>query len=129
MNDQLMFCILHNLIKNGISAQAPKNKAERGIELVIQSYLGFPQQALLVPRGAEKYNEFMRFSVHNEGNAFPEKILSKDYLKKFVHQKGQSGFGLYFVKLAAKLLKAPIEISSKPGDTTVSFYHPIYNSE
>lgn len=115
--------IIRNLISNA-------NKASRGREVQFgaEKYSGFPSSPTYLPVGADQFKNFVRFYVHDNGRGFPQDF---DYQKAFTIEppKGGHGFGLYFTGLVAKVLRAPVNIKSKPGDTTVSFYHPVYAVE
>ena len=88
----------------------------------------FPEGASFIPEGARDYDKFIAFRVCDRGKGFPLKE-QKDYQSYFTTcpPKGKNGCGLYFTGLVAKVLRAPLEIQSIPGDTRVSFYHPIYS--
>ncbi len=121
----LMYSALTNLIKNGVEAQLGTKDYNTPIGLTVDSYQGFPENALFIPQGAKGYKNFVVFNVHNKGKSFPKDVPLDSYFSRKATEKG-GGFGLYFVKLAAKFLKAPLNIISKQGDTTLSFYHPVY---
>jgi len=107
--------VLHNLLKN------PGQNTRR---LRVEPS-GFPVTPTLVPKGARDHDRFIAFRVWDNGPGFHQDRDLQDYFRK-CPSNGNNGFGLYFTGLAAKVLRAPIEISSAPGDTTVSFYHPIF---
>ncbi len=117
----LIYSVMHNLAKNGIEHNYGKE-----IEIHVEKS-GFPNNASFIPDGAHNFERFIAFKVHDGGRGF-KPISEKSYQDYFtIHpQSGRRGFGLYFTGLVAKVLMAPIEINSKPGDTTVTFYHPIY---
>ncbi len=112
--------VLHNLVKNSVSA---------GAELVRINIKpsDFPETATFIPQGARDYKDFIAFRVSDNGCGFPQ---GENLSKRFTvcPPKGEHGFGLYFTGLVAKVLRAPVEIRSVPGDTTVSFYHPVYET-
>ena len=56
---------------------------------------------------------------------FPKDMdIQNAFVKAPPHR--DTGFGLYFIGLAAKVLQAKVGVSSEPGNTTVSFFHPVY---
>lgn len=110
--------VLHNLVKNSVYAGA------KLVRINIEPS-GFPETATFIPEGARDYKDFIAFRVSDNGCGFPQ---GEDLNKRFTvcPPKREHGFGLYFTGLVAKVLRAPVEIKSVPGDTTVSFYHPVY---
>lgn len=117
-----IYPILNNLIKN-----SKYRGNTQDISLIIKPENQFPKDATYIPKGARKYKEFIEFCVHDKGIGFPESL---NYLEKLTtYPEGESSFGLYITGLIAKALRAPVNISSKPGNTKVSFYHPIYPKE
>jgi hypothetical protein len=125
--EPLLYCTLFNLVKNGVRAQRKVNieKEKVPVRLCAELYSGVPA-ACFVPAGAEQYDRFVRFSVQDCGKGFSsdvsfEKLFCGEPPKKWKH-----GFGLYFVGLAARVLRAPIGIESVAGNTKVSLYHPIF---
>ncbi len=121
----LMHSVLYNLVKNGVDAQIGTSDKDEPVKLSVNYHPGFPENVLFIPEGAREYTNFVVFDVHNKGKSFPKDIPLESYFTKPTPEKGR-GFGLYFTKLAAKFLRAPVNITSEPGNTTVSFYHPIY---
>lgn len=91
--------------------------------LSAEEVVGFPSDAVYIPDHAREHNEFTAFRVHDIGAGFGRGKIPKKYFTT-CPPVGQHGFGLYFAGLVGKVLQAPIGISSKRGDTTVSFYHP-----
>jgi len=116
----MTYCILHNLVKNSVWAGA------KSVNVLIEPS-SFPESASFIPDGARNYKDFIAFRVHDNGRGFPSRE-AREYGSYFTTcpPKGEHGFGLYFTGLVAKVLRAPVEIKSVPGDTTVSFYHPVY---
>jgi len=121
----LMHTVLFNFIKNSLNAQLGTNDGDEDLKVNV-AYSKFPENSVFIPDGARDYTNFVVFNFHNKGRGFPKDIPLKEYFTRTVPERGASGFGLYFTKLAAKVLRAPINIVSEPGDTTVSFYHPVY---
>ena len=131
-----VYPVLHNLVKNALwhNSRKPAEKNKAGIQfytvdpiqLIIEP-ANFPENPSFVPEGARDYSKFVAFRVHDTGEGFASE-QEKSYETYFTKcpKKGEHGFGLYFTGLVAKVLRAPVEIKSIPGDTTVSFYHPIY---
>jgi hypothetical protein len=113
-----LYTILFNLIKN--------SKSACGKNILLESDLAsFPSEAIYIPEGARDYKKFIAFYVKDNGWGFPLDIPLLDRLT-LCPPRGKHGFGLYFTGLAARVLRAPVDIKSSPGDTTVAFYHPIY---
>ncbi len=105
-----------------------KNSAKMGIPNISIEPSDFPSSPTLIPEGARDYKEFIAFRVHDNGKGFPQDKNWSEYFTR-CPPKGEHGFGLYFTGLVAKVLRAPVEIQSVPGDTTVSFYHPVYEKD
>jgi len=122
----VMHSVLYNLIKNGVAAQAKTDDSNEAVNLTVDYHSGFPETTLFVPEGARDYTDFITFAVHNKGRSFPGDVPLESYFTGPAPERGEGGFGLYFIRLAAKFLRAPVNITSEPGDTTVSFYHPVY---
>ncbi len=119
----LLWPVLFNLVKN-----ARKHSPTNEVYVSIEPHEKFPENACFVPEGARAYSHFVGLHVHNAGPGFPPRE-QRDYADYFNRRPailgiGRQGFGLYFTGLVSKVLRAPIEIKSVPGDTTVSFYHP-----
>jgi signal transduction histidine kinase len=136
--------VLMNLCGN--AKMATGGKKEQRISLVCEEYSHFPETATFIPEGARDYNEFIAFRVHDNGKGFPQVSNNRqmlfegegfptargEMLKRYFTtcpQNREHGFGLYFTGLVAKVLRAPVEIQSVPGDTTVSFYHPVFEQD
>ncbi len=122
----LLHSVLYNLIKNGFNAQAGTEHRGHPIEVSVSDYGNFPENALFVPQLADNYNRFLKITIGNQGKGFPDNVPLKDYFNRPAPSIGKRGFGLYFARLAAKVLRAPIEIESHQGGAKVSFYQPIY---
>ena len=120
----VLYCMLFNLVKNGARAQY-RAKREEPILVSVHRYQGIPT-ACFRPQGSEEYSDFLEFRVQDVGGGFPEQNSFRSYFEKDAPSAKGHGFGLYFVGLAAKVLRAPIEIISTPGNTSVSVYHPIF---
>ncbi|MFH0977924.1 MAG: hypothetical protein V1837_01345 [Candidatus Woesearchaeota archaeon] len=118
----LMHSVVFNLVKNGGSAQRSSPDFGKAIEVAVEPSV-FPDHSVFIPENATKYSHFIVFKVRNAGRPFPES--PEYYFQRSIPEKGD-GFGLHFVKMASKYLRAPVDIISKPGDTIVSFYHPVY---
>ena len=119
----LISSVAYNLVKNVLGEPNTDNSGIATLSL--ENVQGFPEDAVFVPEGARNYKEFAAFRVSDNGAGFSQ---DKNWLEYFTRcpEKRQHGFGLYFTGLVAKMLRAPIGISSKPGNTRVSFYQPIY---
>ncbi len=117
--NNILTSVLFNLVKNANSHCYDR------LSMNVKKHEGFPKHTVFIPEGAEEYNDFISFEVCNDGLGFDEKIPLKDYFTK-TPEKGSRGFGLFYTKLASKVLRAPVNIESRAGDTKVSFYHPIY---
>lgn len=118
----LMHSVVFNLVKNGGTAQRSTPDFGKAIEVSVEPS-AFPDHAVFIPDNANKYRHFILFKVRNAGKPFQKS--PEYYFQRSIPEKGD-GFGLHFVKMASKYLRAPINITSKPGDTVVSFYHPVY---
>lgn len=125
-NEYVLHSVLYNLIRNGMQAQQDKPEDKRKVDLIVDSS-GFPAQAIYIPEGAGDYQEFVRFSVQNPGE-FPR---DKPLIERLTicPPQGKHGVGLYFTGLAAKVLRAPVNIKSEAGLVDVSFYQPVYPQE
>lgn len=118
----VLHVVLSNLIENSIAEQE-KSSSEEKIVLRVGYQEGFPKSLVYVPRGARDYQNFMFFRIEDKGKGFSDdKLLERLTTDNY-------GFGLYFTGLAARLLRAPIEIHSEPGNTSVSFFNPIYSED
>lgn len=117
----LIYSVMYNLAKNGIEYNYGKE-----IDIHVEE-CDFPSNASFIPNGANIFDRFVAFKVHDLGRGFKQ-ISEKQHHDYFTicPENGKRGFGLYFTGLVAKVLMAPVEIRSVPGDTTVTFYHPIY---
>jgi signal transduction histidine kinase len=120
-NDMILLSLICNLATNGIKMGASE------LSILVEDQNEFPQTATFVPEGARDYSRFVAFRVHDNGKGFPQDNKEKwrEYFTR-CPARGEHGFGLYFTGLVAKVLRAPVEIQSVPGDTTVSFYQPVY---
>jgi len=119
--DSLIHLVMSNFVKNSLCS------GSANIDLIAEDVSVFPD-AVYVPEGARAYGNFVALRVHDNGQGFTNDKPLIDRLT-VCPEKGKHGFGLYFTGLVAKVLRAPVDIQSKPGDTTVSFYQPIYDSE
>ena len=117
--------VLGNIIDNALGIQYKADK--KVVEVRASWFTGFPETAIYIPNGARDYKEFVRFSVQNPGK-FPRDKPLIDRLT-ICPPRGKQGFGLYFTGLAAKVLRAPVDIKSEEGIVDVSFYQPIYPEE
>jgi signal transduction histidine kinase len=114
----LIHSVLYNLSKNSFNRGGAKK-----VEVSVKEHSTL-QDIVHSADGSSDYTDFIGFHVHDNGRGFPgEKDLKKYFTK--IPENGE-GFGLYFVGLAAKVLRGQIGIKSKLGNTTVSFYHPVY---
>jgi len=119
--EKVLLATMWSIIKNAHNA----SETAENVLVTSRYYEGFPKQALYIPDGAREFKDFVAFEVHNQGE-FPKAKPLREYIDKEAPALNQEGFGLYFVKLASKVLRAPVNIKSEDGRTCVSFYHPIY---
>jgi hypothetical protein len=128
-----LYCMLHNLSKNAIIYNSRTPIVKKGdnqfyktnpIDLIVEES-SFPKNPTFAPEGCTDYDQFLAFKVKDTGKGFPQE---KDWQEYFTTcpEKGKHGFGLYFTGLVAKVLRAPVKIESEPGNTEVTFYHPMY---
>ena len=115
----LVHCVLYNLSKNAF-----KRGGAKKVEISVKEHSTL-QDIVYSAEGSLDYKDFIGFHVHDNGRGFPSGKDLREYFTTIPERKS-SGFGLYFVGLAAKVLRGQVGIKSEPGDTTVSFYHPIY---
>ncbi len=129
-NASVLYCMLFNLVKNGVAAQRKLSKdlEKEPVRLRAEMYVGVPP-ACFVPSGCEGYEKFVRFSVQDCGKGFGSDVALEELFYREAPAKWEHGFGLYFVGLAARVLRAPIGIESVAGDTKVSLYHPVFREE
>lgn len=124
-----LWVVISNLIRNAKKYGYELDSWEDtpGLFLNIETSL-FPQNPSFVPEGANEYKKFIAFRVHDTGKGFKSQEI-RDYKSYFttLPENGKNGLGLYITGLVAKVLRAPVEIKSRPGDTTLSFYHPDYD--
>ena len=119
----LLYSILHNLIKNSQRLVDPKKG-----EIYVSATEFFGRAEHLVYRCPETpiARGFIRFDVHDNGPGFPADRPLAEFLQLGATSREEGhGFGLYYVSLVAKVLRSHIGIDSKPGDTNISFYHPL----
>lgn len=107
-----------------------KNSLYRGRAQVVELSIAnasLPEKVVYETDLARGHKEFVAFEVHDSGKGFPKDF---DYKKALTvcPPLNSRGFGLYFTGLAAKVLQGAVDIKSVPGDTRVTFYHPIYES-
>jgi signal transduction histidine kinase len=121
--EEISYSCLYNLIDNAYNTIQEDIKVK-----LIAEKSGFPSQAVYTPEGARDYKDFVAFRIQDNGAGFPPEMNLFDRLTT-CPPKGGHGLGLYFTGLVSKVLRAPVDIQSKPGDTTVTFYHPIYEEE
>lgn len=119
----LIYCVLYNLVKNSF-----KHGNIKEVNISVEQNNWKNMNPCLIPKGSKKYNNFIGFHVQDNGKGFPKDKDFREYFTK-VPEEGGRGFGLYFTGLVSKVLRAPVEIKSKPGDTIVSFYQPIYSKD
>ncbi|TKJ17909.1 hypothetical protein CEE44_05305 [Candidatus Woesearchaeota archaeon B3_Woes] len=122
----ILYSALYNLAKNGFNAIG---REEGTVTLTISEHLGgIIKNPVFIPKGAKQGGYFMKFDVHDTGEGFPKDKPLKDFLEFGVtlrSRQGGTGFGLYFATLASKYLQAPLGITSEPGNTHISLYHPV----
>lgn len=114
----LVYSVIYNLVKNSYAAHASQ------VHVGIAPFSGVPD-LVFIPDGASSVGNFVRISVTDNGPGFPSDRPLASYLDIGVSSRKGGGFGLYFVKLASKFLRAGIGISSEKGNTSVSLYHPL----
>ena len=115
----LVHCVLYNLSKNAFDCGRAKK-----VDVSVKEHTAL-KDIVYSAEGSSDYNKFIGFHIHDNGRGFPSGKDLSEYFTK-VPEKNERGFGLYFVGLAAKVLRGQVGIKSEPGDTTVSFYHPMY---
>jgi signal transduction histidine kinase len=115
----IIHSVLYNLVKNALEHSSTKKA-----ELVVKSEKDL-QNIIYSPEGSSVYSEFIGFHIHDNGKGFPSGKNLREYFTKVPEIEGR-GLGLYFVGLAAKVLRGQIGITSEPGNTIVSFYNPVY---
>jgi hypothetical protein len=113
--ESLLHSVLFNLIKNGLAAQ---KEGERKVLLQVRILERFPREPNFIPEGARDYDRFVAFDVLNKGR-FSSEIPFSQHLT----DSSKEGFGLYFVGLAAKVLRAPIIMETGNDSTRICFYH------
>jgi hypothetical protein len=119
---RVLYTMLYNLSKNGLAAQQEPGN----ILITTHQPMLLPGNISFVPDGASDYKFFIPFNICNKGE-FPK---GKNILEHFSESPrlGERGFGLYFVGLAARVLRIPINVNSSDGKTITTLYHPIYCS-
>lgn len=120
----IFYPVFANLIDNAIIAQ--KSCPDSKVIFRTEYHEGFPENATFIPRGAKQYKNFMAFHVQDEGKGFPTDVPLVERFTICPEKGRKRKFGLYFTGLVARLIRAPINITSQPGNTIVSVYHPIY---
>ncbi len=124
----ILYAALYNLIKNGFRAMDGKGVIRVSIDSFDKpsgdNLYGRPYGSLVyVPNWVS--SSYTRFDVHDTGHGFPKDIPLEQNLALGVSGfRGGTGFGLHFVSLACKFLRAPLGIVSQPGNTHVTIYHP-----
>lgn len=120
----IVYIAVFNLVKNSFNADWNAQ-----VQIRISPYRGeLPETInddLFLPENARPDNDFVRIAVHDNGPGFPTDRAPTDFLDLGVSTKKDGGFGLFFVKMAAKYLQAPLAIHSEPGNTSVALYHPL----
>ena len=118
-HEPIMHSVIFNLVKNGL-----KVAKDRRVLMNIRRIDKFPERALYVPEGARDYEQFVVFDLINSGGFSSKKpfIECLTSVPKF----NEHGFGLYFVGLASRVLRAPVSITTDEKQTQISFYHPVY---
>lgn len=123
---EVLHSALFNIIKNGRRFNEWA-KSDKPVNLTVEFQNHFPE-ACYVPEGAQQYQNFIAFRIHDNGRGFPN-TPKRLFIEKPAPEKGEGGFGLYFLGLAARFLRAPVDIQSVPGDTNVIFYQPVYETK
>lgn len=117
----LIYTALNNLAKNGMG-----EKREHEVNITVAPFLGNVPNIIYLPDGGCLRGAFVRFNVHDNGPGFPSGVPVKDFFELGASTKGEGHcFGLYYVSLVCKFLRAPLSIESKPGSTDVAIYHPL----
>ncbi len=112
---------LYNLIKNGFDAMGGKGT----VAVRVEPYIGYlPDKLVFTPSELSNNRLFIKFEIHDTGKGFPADKPLEDSLNLGVSGNKRGGFGLYYVKLACKFLKAPLAITPESGNTNVTIYHP-----
>ncbi len=122
----VLYTTLIQFLKNGFRF------AKKSIGLnVYRQESSVVENLVFASEDSPKEGEFIIFEVHDDGQGFPYEAPLKDFLDlgfsqgEYVPEGPESkGFGLHFVKLASKYLRAPIAIKSEPGNTHVQLWHP-----
>ncbi len=119
----VLYTLLYNLAKNGFNAMKQKGT----VTITISEHLGsIIKDPIFVPEGVQPHGYFMKYDVHDTGEGFPTDKPLKDSLQFGVTTRHNgTGFGLYFAILASKYLQAPLAITSEPGNTHITLFHPV----
>jgi len=124
-----LYALVFNLVNNAVNASRENSSP---ISVRLEPYEGLPKENLVyVPEYTEISNNFLKIDVHDRGKGFSKEFSFERALELGTTTKNTYGikrpifgFGLYFVKLACKFLNSPLAISSEPGNTHVTLYHP-----
>lgn len=120
--EPLLYSVLYNLVKNSLGATKQKGK----IRLTVTNYSGSVQNPIFASNETPLEGDFVKLTVTDDGQGFPEDKSLKDFLNLgTTTKKAGTGFGLYYVGLVCKFLRGHLTIDSKPGDTNVTIYHPL----
>lgn len=122
-NIQLVYTALYNMVKNSLQAV---DRRERLISVSISDYSGEAGNLAYKAPSTAVSGDFIKFEVIDNGRGFPQDREINEFLKLGVSSdKGDKGFGLYYVYLVCKYLESHLAIDSKKGDTKVAIYHPL----
>lgn len=116
------YAALYNLAKNGFNAM----RQDGTVTITLSEHIcGRIENPVFIPEGI-KLGYFLKYDVHDTGSGFPKDKPLKKFLELGVTSRPHgSGFGLYFATLASKYLQAPLAVTSEPGSTHITLYHPI----
>jgi signal transduction histidine kinase len=119
-DDSILFSVFLNLYNN-----AARSGTEINLDFQRQSVV--PSSVVYESSNNQNLNRngWLEMTVSDNGKGFDSSLNWREYLNRDVSSTG-SGFGLYFVRLMADYLGGSIGIESKPKDTKISLYHPMY---
>ena len=119
----ILYMAVYNLAKNGFDAMRGKGT----VTLTVSEHLGGRiEYPIFIPLGAKDHGYFIKYDVHDTGEGFPADKPTTDSLQLGATTRPMgTGFGLHFAKLVSKYLQAPLAITSEPGNTHVTLYHPV----
>ena len=115
----MVYVTMCNLAKNAFDA-AP----DASVQFTVDIFSGDVPDIVYCPDGAVSGGTFVRIAAHDNGPGFSLTRPLASYLELGASTHENGGFGLFFVKMVAKYLQAPLAIHSEPGNTSVVLYHP-----